>query len=54
MMLNNPMDENKDQSPTVGNMPRAARPNEHAGFAVSGFVRVFDPKTQETLVETRA
>lgn len=30
------------------------RPNESGSFSVEGFVRIFDPKTQETIVEKRA
>jgi len=49
---------NKDnQSKKLGpdtNMPRNTIPNESAGFAVEGFVKIYDPKTQETFVETRA
>ena len=32
----------------------ATRPNERAGFAVMGHVKIFDPNTQEVIVETRA
>jgi len=31
-----------------------ARPNEQGSVSVTGFVRIFDPKTKETFVETRA
>jgi len=30
------------------------RPNERGSFAVMGHVKIFDPNTQETIVETRA
>lgn len=30
------------------------RPNETGSVSVEGFVKIFDPKTQETFVETRA
>ena len=30
------------------------RPNETGSVSVTGFVKIFDPKTQETFVETRA
>jgi hypothetical protein len=32
----------------------AARPNDQSSISVTGFVRIFDPKTNETIVETRA
>ena len=30
------------------------RPNEQGSVSVTGFVKIFDPKTQQTFVETRA
>jgi len=30
------------------------RPNETGSVSVTGFVKIFDPKTKETFVETRA
>lgn len=30
------------------------KPNEVGGIAVSGFVKIFDPNTKETILETRA
>jgi hypothetical protein len=30
------------------------RPNETGSISVEGFVKIFDPKTQETFVEKRA
>ena len=32
----------------------AKRPNETGSISVEGFVRIFDPKTQEIFVEKRA
>jgi hypothetical protein len=32
----------------------AKRPNETGSISVEGFVKIFDPKTQETFVEKRA
>jgi len=29
------------------------RPNEQGSISVSGFVKIFDPRTQEVFVETR-
>ena len=51
-MLN---DESKSVIPgSQMTMPKNTVPNEQAGFAVEGFVKIFDPKTQEIFVETRA
>jgi hypothetical protein len=30
------------------------KPDDRGSVTVSGFVRIFDPKTNETIVETRA
>ena len=57
MMLNNPMLNDELKSMTAESemmMPKKTVPNEQAGFAVEGFVKIFDPKTQEIFVETRA
>lgn len=57
MMLNNPMPNKDNQSKPLGpeaNLPRETIPNESAGFAVEAFVKIYDPKTQETFLETRA
>jgi hypothetical protein len=32
----------------------AKLPNDQGSVSVTGFVRIFDPKTNETIVETRA
>lgn len=34
--------------------PQPKRPNEQGSVSVTGFVKIFDPKTQQTFVETRA
>ena len=34
--------------------PQPKRPNEQGSVSVTGFVKIFDPKTKETFVETRA
>jgi len=33
---------------------QSKRPNETGSVSVTGFVKIFDPKTKETFVETRA
>ena len=35
-------------------MKKPARPNENGALHVEGFVKIFDPNTQEVLVEKRA
>lgn len=53
-MLNTSMD-NKQPTTTpqpVKEQPRR-KPNEVGGIAVSGFVKIFDPNTKETILETR-
>lgn len=55
MMLNNPMHNNRTDPVSPGtDADKPSKPNETAGFAVQGFVKIFDPQTQETIVETRA
>lgn len=34
--------------------PEPRRPNETGSVSISGFVKIFDPKTQEVFVETRS
>ena len=41
------------QNTTAGNKP-AAKPNEKAGFAIMGHLKIFDPNSKEIKVETRA
>jgi hypothetical protein len=53
--INTPMnpktEENKQSQPA---QRPESRPNERGSFAVMGHVKIFDPNTQETIVETRA
>jgi hypothetical protein len=42
----------KTPAQTVNPVPK--RPNETGSINVEGFVKIFDPKTQETFVEKRA
>lgn len=49
MTQNTPTDTQAQQP-----QPTPKRPNESGSFSVEGFVRIFDPKTQETFVEKRA
>ena len=45
-------DTNQEQQ-TSETVP-AAKANDQGSISVSGFVRIFDPKTDETIVEIRA
>ena len=51
MMQNNQPAKQETNSTPVA-QPR--RPNEQGSVSVTGFVKIFDPKTKETFVETRA
>jgi len=55
-MLNTTMDNKQQSTPTPPqSQPQPRRkPNEVGGIAVSGFVKIFDPNTKETILETRA
>lgn len=54
--LNSSMNDKSAQQPTPESVQKKpqARPNERAGFAVMGHVKIFDPNTKEVIVETRA
>jgi hypothetical protein len=47
------MENNQQQSVQPTN-PAEKRPNETSGIHVEAFVKIFDPKSQETFVEKRA
>jgi|APCry1669188879_1035177.scaffolds.fasta_scaffold1043675_1 hypothetical protein len=44
----------KDQPIKQETNSQPKRPNETGSVSVTGFVKIFDPKTKETFVETRA
>ena len=41
-------------STNTNSVPTEKRPNESGTIRVEGFVRIFDPKTQQVFVEKRA
>lgn len=47
-------DVETNQEPAKPEAEPVNRPNDQGSVNVTGFVRIFDPKTNETLVETRA
>jgi hypothetical protein len=47
------MTETNQEQPKPELTP-ATRPNDQSSININGFVRIFDPKTNETIVETRA
>jgi len=51
MMQNN---QPVKQETILATKPQPSRPNESGAVSVTGFVKIFDPKTKETFVETRA
>jgi len=54
--LNSSMNDKSVQEPKVDPVQKKpqTKPNERAGFAVMGHVKIFDPNTKEVIVETRA
>lgn len=52
------MDQNTNQTPqpteAAQQQPRPKRPNETGSISVEGFVKIFDPNTNEKFVEKRA
>jgi hypothetical protein len=49
-MANTSQDQTKPQTQP----PATRRPNETGTISVQAYMRIFDPKTQKTLVEGRA
>ena len=53
--INTSMEHTKEERQQDQPAHRAeSRPNERGSFVVMGHVKIFDPNTQETIVETRA
>ena len=54
--LNSSMNDKNVQETKVDPVQKKpqTKPNERAGFAVMGHVKIFDPNSQEVIVETRA
>ena len=50
-MINNNMDSNKEEIDEQ-QLPKPTRPNESTGIYVRGFVKISDPESGETIVET--
>lgn len=48
------MQNNNTQQPNTVEQPKSKQPNETGTISVEGFVRIFDPKTQDVFVEKRA
>jgi len=47
-------DKLTNQEPAKPEPLPETQPNDQGSVNVTGFVRIFDPKTNETIVETRA
>ena len=54
--LNSSMNDKNVQETKVDPVQKKpqTKPNERAGFAVMGHVKIFDPNTKEVIVEMRA
>jgi len=48
------MQQNQQTQPQTPKPQPVARPNERGTIAVSGFLKISDPKTKQVFVETRA
>jgi hypothetical protein len=48
------MTDNTKQPQPNSAVTAPKRPNETGSISVEGFIKIFDPKTQETFVEKRA
>lgn len=54
--VNTSMEDNQkteQTEPKSAQVRPARKPNENAGFAVMGHVKIFDPNSKETILETR-
>lgn len=47
------MSENTQNNSKIKDEKAEKKPNEHGGFYFSSFVRVFDPNTNQVIVEKR-
>jgi hypothetical protein len=47
------MNTSKNTTAPAQTVAPQRRPNEHGTISVQGHVRIFDPKTQKTIVEAR-
>jgi hypothetical protein len=47
-------DDQLKKEPEKSEQRQSSKPNDQGSVSVTGFVRIFDPKTNETIVETRA
>jgi hypothetical protein len=52
-MINNSMKESKSQTEGKSGKTSSAKPNEVGGFYFSSGIKIFDPQTQEVLVQKR-
>ena len=52
-MINNNMKESKSQLEGKHETTSSAKPNEVGGFYFSSGIKIFDPQTQEVLVQKR-
>lgn len=48
------MENQNKPDPTVEENQKPTRPNENGAVHVEAFMRIFDPKTNETFLEGRA
>ena len=52
-MINNTMKESKSQNEGKTGKTSSVKPNEVGGFYFSSGIKIFDPQTQEVLVQKR-
>ena len=51
--VNTAMNQETENKPIESVEQPSRRPNENGSFAVMGHIRIFDPNTNEVLVESR-
>ena len=52
-MINNSMKDKRSNLPKNTNQSQGKKPNEYGGVQVSTHLKIFDPNTQQVLVQKR-
>ena len=53
-MVNNNMNEKLEPVTESAAIQKPSRPNENGALHIEGFIKIFDPNTEEVIVEKKA
>jgi len=53
-MVNNSMNEKLEPIVQSAAVKKPTKPNENGALHIEGFIKIFDPNTEEVIVEKRA